>query len=53
MASRGLSLDDLARQNPVRVAGDLSEFVAQIWDSDEELDAFLADLHASRSASLA
>jgi hypothetical protein len=51
-AGRSPTLDELARlQHAVPVEPD--DLVADIWESDEELDAFLADLRASRNASLA
>jgi hypothetical protein len=46
------SLEELARlqhAGPVEV----DELEGDIWESDEELDAFLADLRASRNASIA
>lgn len=47
-----LTIDELARMhNAVEVHG-LGELAADIWESDEELDEFLADLHASRHSSL-
>jgi uncharacterized protein (DUF2384 family) len=47
-----LTIDELARlQHTVEVHG-LGELAADIWESDEELDEFLADLHASRHSSL-
>ena len=47
-----LTIDELARlHNAVEVHG-LGELAADIWESDEELDEFLADLHASRHSSL-
>ena len=39
------TIDDLARAQDATVV--------DIWASDDELDAFLADLRASRNASLA
>jgi hypothetical protein len=36
-----------------RQIADASELVTDIWESDEELEAFLADLRASRDRSLA
>ncbi|HEX6247967.1 MAG TPA: hypothetical protein VFZ64_08880 [Nocardioidaceae bacterium] len=33
--------------------GDATELAEDIWESDDELDAFLTDLRASRDASLA
>ena len=46
------SIEDLARMENATEIHDLQELAADIWDSDEELDAFLADLRASRRASL-
>ncbi|MHB8246464.1 MAG: hypothetical protein ACYDGN_14170 [Acidimicrobiales bacterium] len=46
------NLEELARlqhAGPVEAA----ELVSDIWESDEELDAFLADLRTSRNASVA
>jgi uncharacterized protein (DUF2384 family) len=51
-AATPLTIDELARlQHTVEVHG-LGELAADIWESDEELDEFLADLHASRHSSL-
>jgi hypothetical protein len=50
--SRAFTLDELAQRchaAPVSVANELA---ADIWESDEELDAFLVDLRVSRTASL-
>jgi hypothetical protein len=47
-----LTLDELARRCHAKPVADVNELAADIWDSDEELDAFLADLRASRDASL-
>ncbi len=46
------NLEELAR---VQHAGPVqsAELVSDIWESDEELDAFLADLRTSRNASVA
>jgi hypothetical protein len=44
-------IEELARQqgvHPITSADDLAR--DGIWESDEELDAFIADLYASRSA---
>ena len=52
-ASRHPSLDELARDKglrPVRSLEDLELFALDVWDSDEDLDAFLADVRASRDA---
>jgi hypothetical protein len=47
------TIEELARiQHAQPVAGP-DDLVADIWESDEELDAFLADLRAARNASLA
>ena len=46
------SLDELARLQGATVVDDIDELAADIWESDEELDAFLADLRAARHASL-
>jgi hypothetical protein len=37
----GLSLDELAALADARPVADSSELLADLWDSDEELDAFL------------
>jgi hypothetical protein len=50
--AEALSLDELARLQEARVVRDVRELEADIWDSDEELDDFLADLRASRHSSL-
>lgn len=51
-ASRTLTIIDLARlQEAVEVHG-LGELAADIWESDEELNEFLADLRSSRHSSL-
>ncbi|HVM13226.1 MAG TPA: hypothetical protein VM287_02740 [Egibacteraceae bacterium] len=50
--STPLSIDQLAQLQNTAPVRDVSELGADIWDSDEELDAFLADLRASRHASL-
>ncbi|MGH9185243.1 MAG: hypothetical protein ACRD0U_05435 [Acidimicrobiales bacterium] len=50
------SLDDLARAKglkPVASLDDLAWFSLDVWDSDEDLEAFLADVRASRSADVA
>jgi len=51
-AATPLAIDELAQlQHAVEVHG-LGELAADIWESDEELDEFLADLHSSRHSSL-
>lgn len=47
------TLDDLARAQHATPIRDPHELAADIWESDDELDAFLADLRAARNASLA
>lgn len=47
-----LGLGDLARLQGAVAVSDPEELTAKVWDSDEELDEFLADLRASRHASL-
>lgn len=50
------SLDELARAKglkPVESIEDLERFALDVWDSDEDLDAFLADVRASRNADFA
>ncbi|MCO5992987.1 hypothetical protein [Actinoallomurus rhizosphaericola] len=49
-----VSLDELARRKhvrPIESADDLAQ--DDVFDTDEELDAFLAHVHASRHADLA
>lgn len=48
------TIQDLARlQNAQPVADPAEELAGDIWASDEELDAFLADLRTARNSSLA
>lgn len=51
-ASVPLTIDELAHVEHVDPLSDPKELAADIWDSDEELKAFLADLRSSRDASL-
>lgn len=49
-------LEDLARENGLRPIGSaeaLLDLALDVWDSDEDLDAFLADVRASRRADVA
>jgi hypothetical protein len=46
------TIDDLARAQNATVVRDSHELADDIWDSDDELDAFLADLRESRNSSL-
>ncbi|HUR15679.1 MAG TPA: hypothetical protein VMZ33_00210 [Candidatus Limnocylindrales bacterium] len=48
-----LTIDELARLQNAEETRDAKELAADIWESDAELDAFLADLRSSRDASLA
>jgi hypothetical protein len=47
-----LTLDELARRQHAKPVADLAELAADIWESDEELDAFLVDFRESRDSSL-
>lgn len=51
-ASTPLAIDELARLQHAEPVRDAQELTADIWESDEELEAFLADLRSSRDASL-
>jgi hypothetical protein len=53
MANRPVTIEDLARAQHAEPVADPGELAADIWESDAELEAFLADLRASRNASLA
>lgn len=44
-------LAELAERQRAHVVTDLAELRADVWGSDKELAAFLADLQASRNAS--
>jgi hypothetical protein len=49
-----VSVGELARQQGVRPVRSFEDMrAADLWDSDEEFDAFLADVRASRQADLA
>jgi hypothetical protein len=50
--ARSLTLDDLARLQGAKPVEDLRELAGDFWESDEEVGEFLADLRASRNASL-
>ena len=52
-STRPLTIDDLAAAQGVRPMVSTEEWAADIFESDEELDAFLADLRASRAESKA
>lgn len=54
--STRMALEDLVRRSdatPVTSIDDLSRYRADLWESDEELAAFLADVRISRDADLA
>lgn len=46
-----MTIEELAEAQGARPVADAHELAADIWESDEELDAFLADLRRSRDAS--
>lgn len=55
-APRRPSLDELARDKGLKAIEsfeDLGVFALDVWDSDEDLREFLADVRASRKADLA
>lgn len=45
-------LEEVARDQHATPVRDIAELRADVWDSDEELDEFLANWRASRDASL-
>ena len=45
-------MEELARQQGVTPVVPVEDMRADLWDSDEELDAFLADVRSSRQADL-
>jgi hypothetical protein len=50
-AGEFVSVEELARRQAVGPIASAEELERPgIWESDEELDAFITDLHASRSA---
>jgi hypothetical protein len=53
MADQLATIEDLARAQHAEPVAHPEELAADIWESEEELEAFLADLRASRNASLA
>jgi hypothetical protein len=52
IASSMTTIADLAREQHAEPVADPSELAADIWESDAELEEFLADLRATRQASL-
>lgn len=47
------TLEELRLRQGVRRRQSVDDMAADLWESDEELDAFLADVRASRNADLA
>ena len=47
------NLDAISRAVGAKPLGSLDELALDVWESDEELDAFLADLRTSRESGLA
>jgi hypothetical protein len=45
-------IEELARDQHATPVRDIAELRADVWESDRELDEFLADWRASRDASL-
>ncbi|MGH8999218.1 MAG: hypothetical protein ACRDY7_07485 [Acidimicrobiia bacterium] len=43
-----VDLDSIGRAAGVKPLASLDELVLDVWESDDELDAFLADVRASR-----
>jgi hypothetical protein len=52
MAGGPATIEDLARAQHAEPVADPAELAPDIWESDAELQEFLADLRASRNASL-
>jgi len=52
VSDRSLTLAELAELQHAEPV-EIDELVSDIWESDEELDAFLSDLRTSRNASVA
>ena len=48
-----MTIKELAAAQGVKPMESNEEWVAEIFESDEELEAFLADVRSSRNASLA
>jgi hypothetical protein len=53
MAGGPATIEDLARAQHAEPVANPAELATDIWESDTELREFLADLRASRNASLA
>ena len=52
-STRRVTIEELAAAQGVMPMESTEEWAADIFESDEELEAFLADVRASRNASLA
>jgi hypothetical protein len=52
LPARTLSIEELARQQGVQPVESVDDMRADLWDSDEELEQFLADVRACRQADL-
>ena len=50
---RSLTLDVLATSQGVAPTTSVNELALDVWESDEELDAFLDDVRSSRRADVA
>jgi hypothetical protein len=50
--ARSVSVEELARQQGVRPVENVADMRADLWDSDEELEEFLAEVRASRQGDL-
>ena len=50
--SAPLTIEELARRQHAKAIHDPKELITDIWESDEELEAFLADLRSSRDVSM-
>jgi hypothetical protein len=48
-----VSIEELARQEGVRPVRSFDDMRADVWNTDEELDEFLADVRASRQDDVA
>lgn len=53
LPAQDADLDAISRAVGARPLRSLDELALDVWESDEELDAFLADLRASRESGLA
>lgn len=52
-SAQDADLAAISRAVGVKPLASLEELALDVWESDEELDAFLADLRASRESGLA